>query len=1550
STILTISTAELKDESWNVKSSGLKGPLKDLAAVAAFAISASPLGQMAMAAGMDTEMEVGKTSESRVESTTHATSTITAGETLAIKTDGDFRLEGSEANAKNASIETRSTTITAVENTTTTTESESTHTVGATQAALKKDEVTVAGATETKHSETTTTTDTELVKAGLNVSENLAMNSVENIDVLASDVNVGGNAKVKAKTITVAGLAETTTTEHKEKTETITTSVGVKNAYVDTAYALQAVVDAGAAVDAAKSALDQAKRDVKNGTLQANAVDDYKANLAAATTQLGQATLSAAASAATAAGTTGTGGFYASGSAEKTIVEKTSTDTEERYIGSNFNVGGDASFDATDSIDIIGSGMDIGGGLALNAKDVTIKAGTEETTSTSSETTRTAGMTASYGSGGSEAFSGGVNASGSNTDADSYSKTHINSSINAGSLTSTSDNLTLSGANVEVAGGIDIDTGNLVIESLQDESTSSSKTEGYSASANIGGDKSISPGNFGANENSSNADSKWVNNQTTLIGGTSGSGDVNISADKTTLKGAVVASATRNEDGSLTDNGTLNLATDELIIEDLNDKDHSESKGFDVSTSVGYNSDNPDTKSTDEGYLTGSTTIGLTSDGHKTEQTTLATLGGGNITKKDGSAHEEGLVESANSDLNNSQEITKDMKTGGLNATVTVDHRLLSENGLNDIAEDIEDGYEHGEDIARAVDTIIETDELGILNVGEGIHNNTMSTQLKNDLIRNPENAHILAGLQSGSGEEYDAATKALGKLAQEKFGLEASEINLYDGDETTSGTLANNALGDVAGGVVIDENNSEYGKIFIDAGDGATKTDMANTLGHEVLETQSLQGKDGGVFGANSEQTQEAMGNAFGVQFADRINQAAGGNLDSTGGAAFSSDLKNSNSVASGTQSANNVGNATVDHRQLYVAEAKAIIDAAPAYAKDRNISEAEAKKELTQQALLQVDKEWSEQKHIEENPEARAVLAGLSATKPPAKDGYVEGGEVGLFIATPDDFENPYTNANQARMIEAGMAGEEGFLSTNATANGEMPVGLTPGEVVTGTITGALGSLQDAGEALINDFPSAMQSAASAIGESVSGCIDQGIGCVASDPREGYSGDRAFVDLLQGDKESAIANNATAMAGEVLPAATVVNQAGRVVGEVAETIKESLDNKLTSSDTNSSGLGQGDVDGEMIGLNQPPTIDDISSIPKGERPEPSTYLSTPDEAEHVELFDNGASRFMTSDNLDKYGPGQRDGTSFAMPFNEADELEAGFTTPQDMEDKLGLPGGMLSEQELVRVDFPEPKENNVRVPSGNEAGANDQWMPGGKLPEGTHEAVLDVTPNTEFTVRPVKTTTKPEGNFSNINDPENTFRGPNSPEVLRADVDHGQQTGSRVTDPNRVVSPAAESTAEAGSKGANLNTRKEFHDQRVVDAQQEIKTHGANTTKEATVVTSNGETARLDIAIAGGQNQSIPVPKGFIAEDRHGVPLPVQEIKLDNQGLAIAEVKTGKAKLERQQPECLAACEAGTATVRGEKIKRLDLEVGDKAPESVVILRDPRDPIKDK
>jgi len=60
-------------------------------------------------------------------------------------------------------------------------------------------------------------------------------------------------------------------------------------------------------------------------------------------------------------------------------------------------------------------------------------------------------------------------------------------------------------------------------------------------------------------------------------------------------------------------------------------------------------------------------------------------------------------------------------------------------------------------------------------------------------------------------------------------------------------------------------------------------------------------------------------------------------------------------------------------------------------------------------------------------------------------------------------------------------------------------------------------------------------------------------------------------------------------------------------------------------------------------------------------------------------------------------------------------------------MEKALGLPENFLENNNLVRVDIPNPKELNIRIPSGNEAGANDLWIPGGKLPSGDLEAVID-------------------------------------------------------------------------------------------------------------------------------------------------------------------------------------------------------------------------------
>ncbi len=80
-------------------------------------------------------------------------------------------------------------------------------------------------------------------------------------------------------------------------------------------------------------------------------------------------------------------------------------------------------------------------------------------------------------------------------------------------------------------------------------------------------------------------------------------------------------------------------------------------------------------------------------------------------------------------------------------------------------------------------------------------------------------------------------------------------------------------------------------------------------------------------------------------------------------------------------------------------------------------------------------------------------------------------------------------------------------------------------------------------------------------------------------------------------------------------------------------------------------------------------------------------------------------------------------------MPSVEADKLvEQAGGNIQVLADSLGLPTEMLEGNELVRVDFPNPVELGLRMPSGNEAGANEYWLAGGKLPEGGSEAILDV------------------------------------------------------------------------------------------------------------------------------------------------------------------------------------------------------------------------------
>ncbi len=62
-------------------------------------------------------------------------------------------------------------------------------------------------------------------------------------------------------------------------------------------------------------------------------------------------------------------------------------------------------------------------------------------------------------------------------------------------------------------------------------------------------------------------------------------------------------------------------------------------------------------------------------------------------------------------------------------------------------------------------------------------------------------------------------------------------------------------------------------------------------------------------------------------------------------------------------------------------------------------------------------------------------------------------------------------------------------------------------------------------------------------------------------------------------------------------------------------------------------------------------------------------------------------------------------------------------------LERGLALESGFFRNEKLLRIDIPNPKQYNLRIPSGNEAGASSIfWIPGGKLPNGMSEGIIDV------------------------------------------------------------------------------------------------------------------------------------------------------------------------------------------------------------------------------
>lgn len=144
------------------------------------------------------------------------------------------------------------------------------------------------------------------------------------------------------------------------------------------------------------------------------------------------------------------------------------------------------------------------------------------------------------------------------------------------------------------------------------------------------------------------------------------------------------------------------------------------------------------------------------------------------------------------------------------------------------------------------------------------------------------------------------------------------------------------------------------------------------------------------------------------------------------------------------------------------------------------------------------------------------------------------------------------------------------------------------------------------------------------------------------------------------------------------------------------------------------------------------------ILTIPKGSRPNPKTYVNSEYLTKHFAEFNEGATVIQTEWAYTNYSEANGfvgvpdDNTLFVMPAKYADKvIQNSNGNINYIEEKLGFPKGYFKYGGgLVRIDIKDLSDLNLRLPSGNEIGANSFWIPGGETSGGVPEAILNTVP----------------------------------------------------------------------------------------------------------------------------------------------------------------------------------------------------------------------------
>lgn len=268
-----------------------------------------------------------------------------------------------------------------------------------------------------------------------------------------------------------------------------------------------------------------------------------------------------------------------------------------------------------------------------------------------------------------------------------------------------------------------------------------------------------------------------------------------------------------DESGQFVDNSNLTLNTKTLTYQNSSNTVYGKNSSFSVGTNIGITADAKESKSNNNKVKINSSTVNFSKDATYSKSKTLATLGEGNVTVQDTENSDD--TTRLNRDTQNTTKEIYDAKTG-VTIDMTLDHRLLSEEGRKQIKED----YIKSAFIATALVEAATTESTGIVGdkasgvtgIFQNIEDKVALFDGTKKFVNDPQNKEARDILLNPNAtlQEIKQAQQKLHVYVANEMGITPTELEVIldkqykgftssqDGKIKLAGNLHNN-MGDMA-------------------------------------------------------------------------------------------------------------------------------------------------------------------------------------------------------------------------------------------------------------------------------------------------------------------------------------------------------------------------------------------------------------------------------------------------------------------------------------------------------------------------------------------------------------------------------------------------------------------------------------------------------------------------------------------------------------------------------------------------------------------------------